>query len=77
MSCTRQIKRIARLTTISAVYCVCDVFKVLAPACEVFKVLAPACEVFKVLAPACEVFKGMCPKIPLCVICVHSYTNML
>ena len=22
-------------------------------------------------------FKGMCPKIPLCVICVHSYTNIL
>ena len=21
--------------------------------------------------------KGMCPKIPLCVICVHSYTNIL
>ena len=21
--------------------------------------------------------KGMCPKIPLCVICVHSYTNII
>ena len=24
-----------------------------------------------------ECVKGMCPKIPLCVICVHSYTNIL
>ena len=24
-----------------------------------------------------DTFKGMCPKIPLCVICVHSYTNIL
>ena len=24
-----------------------------------------------------EIIKGMCPKIPLCVICVHSYTNIL
>ena len=23
------------------------------------------------------IIKGMCPKIPLCVICVHSYTNIL
>ena len=24
-----------------------------------------------------QCIKGMCPKIPLCVICVHSYTNIL
>ena len=24
-----------------------------------------------------NILKGMCPKIPLCGICVHSYTNIL
>ena len=31
----------------------------------------------EICKPSTLIIKGMCPKIPLCVICVHSYTNIL
>ena len=33
--------------------------------------------VLSTIEAQCDKLKGMCPKIPLCVICVHSYTHTL